>query len=126
MQAIKLLNFVTRLYVTGFAKRGLIHTSNFSNLTLHNSAFVRHTALKFSRRTVLSLPLHDRKFQSNSLLKNEVIPLQSHTIGCVYKTPFRKSSHIYSYNTHTVAWFKMGWPILNWVGQLAIYGCMHV
>ena len=36
-----------------------------------------------------------QKIQLNSLLTNKVMPLQSCKIGCVYKTPFRKSGHIY-------------------------------
>ena len=75
-------------------EKGLIYASNFSTLMLYNSACVWPTALKFSSRTVLLLHLYDRKFQLNSLLINYVVPLQSCTIGCVYKTPFRKSSHI--------------------------------
>ena len=43
----------------------------------------------------LSLWLYKRKFQLNSSLTNAVMPLQNCKIGCVYKTPFRKSSHIY-------------------------------
>ena len=69
-------------------ERGLIHASIFSTLRLCNSACVWPTALKFGGRTVLSLHLYDRKFQLNSLLKNEVMPLKSCTIGCVYKTLF--------------------------------------
>ena len=53
------------------------------------------TALKFGSRTVLSLPIYDRQFQLNSSLINNVMPLQSCTIGCVYKTPFYKSGDIY-------------------------------
>ena len=45
------------IYVTGFAKRVLIHASNFSTLRLCNLACVGPTALKFRSRTVLSLYL---------------------------------------------------------------------
>ena len=43
------------VYVTKFAKRGLIHASNFSTLRMSNSAFVGPTALKFGGRPFLSL-----------------------------------------------------------------------
>ena len=43
------------IYVTEFAKRGLIHASNFSTLRICNSAYVWTTALKLSSRTFLSL-----------------------------------------------------------------------
>jgi len=36
--------------VTGFAKRGLPHTSNFLTLTIHNFLFVRAIELKFLQR----------------------------------------------------------------------------
>ena len=83
--------------MTGFAKRGLIHVSNFATLRMCNSAHVRPTTLKFGTWPFLSLWLYERKFQRNSSLKNEVMPLQSCKIGCVYKTPFRKSGHIFIY-----------------------------
>ena len=41
--------------VTEFAKGGLIHTSNFSNLRMRNSASIGPTALNFGSRTSLSL-----------------------------------------------------------------------
>ena len=84
----------TYVYVTGFAKRGLIHASNFATLRMCNSAHVLPTTLKFGTWPFLSLWLYERKFQLNSSLTNEVMPLQSCKIGCMYKTPFRKSSHI--------------------------------
>ena len=42
-------------YVTEFAKRGLIHASDFSTLRMCNSASVGPTALKFGGRTFPSL-----------------------------------------------------------------------
>ena len=48
--------------VTEFAKRGLVHASNFSTLRQCNSVCVRPIALKFGGRTVLSLYLWDCKF----------------------------------------------------------------
>ena len=41
--------------MTKFAKRGLIHASNFSTLRMCNSASVGSTALNFDSRTLLSL-----------------------------------------------------------------------
>ena len=82
-------------FVTGFTKRGLIHASNFSNLRLCYLAYIWPTALKFGSRTFLLLLLYDNKFQLNSLLIHKVMPRQSCTIRCVYKTPFHKSGHIY-------------------------------
>ena len=43
------------------------------------------TAMKFINVTILSLYLYDRKFHPNSMLMNEVMPLQKYTIGCMYK-----------------------------------------
>ena len=48
----------------------------------------------FSSRTFLSLYLYDVKLQPNSAITNEVMLLQIHKIGCMYKTSFHKSSHI--------------------------------
>ena len=45
------------IYVTEFAKRSLIHASDFSTLRRCNSACVGPTALKFGSRTLLSLYL---------------------------------------------------------------------
>ena len=42
-------------YVTEFAKRGLIHASNFSNLRMCNSASVGPIALTFGGKPFLSL-----------------------------------------------------------------------
>ena len=81
----------TVTYVTGFAKWGLknIHP-NFQLWTCKwcNSACIWRTALKFGDRIFTSLHLYNRKFQLNSLLRNEVMALQSGKIGCMYKTPF--------------------------------------
>ena len=74
--------YVCCVYVTEFTKRNLIHASNFSNLRLCNSTCIWPTALTFGCRTVLSLYLW--KFWLNSSLINEVRPLQSHKIGCMY------------------------------------------
>ena len=43
------------IYVTEFAKRGLIHASDFSTLRICNSASVGPIALKFGGRTFPSL-----------------------------------------------------------------------
>ena len=51
----QLLNIISFLNVTEFAKRGLIHASNVSNLRMCNSASVGPTALKFGGRPFLSL-----------------------------------------------------------------------
>ena len=45
----------TTTYVTKFAKRGLIHPSNFSTLKICNLASTGSTALKFGNKTFLSL-----------------------------------------------------------------------
>ena len=45
----------SNIYVTEFAKRGLIHASNVSTLRMCNSTSIRPTALKFGSRTLLSL-----------------------------------------------------------------------
>ena len=52
---ISVLIIYAVLYVTEFAKRGLIHASNFSTLRRCNSASVGPTALKFGSSTLLSL-----------------------------------------------------------------------
>ena len=81
-------------YVTGFAKRGLMHASNLSTLKICDSAYVRPIAFKFGKLSFLSLYLFEIKFQLNILFTKEVMLRQSCIIGCVYKTPFRKSGHI--------------------------------
>ena len=43
------------LYVTEFAKMGLIHASNFSTLRMCNSASIGPTALIFGNKSFLSL-----------------------------------------------------------------------
>ena len=42
-------------YVTKFAKRGLIHASNFSTLRMCNSTSIGPTALEFGSKSFLSL-----------------------------------------------------------------------
>ena len=54
-QLVDLLTHLTIPYVTEFAKRGLIHTSNFSTLRMCNSASAGPTALKLGSKTFLSL-----------------------------------------------------------------------
>ena len=51
----------SKLFATGFVKRGLIHISNFSTLRMCNSACIGPTVLKFDGRTFLSFELLDRK-----------------------------------------------------------------
>ena len=47
--------FYKYAYVTEFAKRGLIHASNFSTLRMYNSASIGPTALKFGNNSFPSL-----------------------------------------------------------------------
>ena len=77
--------------------RGLIHISNFSTLRLCNYVCVWPTVLKFGSKTILLLHLYDKTFQLNNslIIINKVMPLQSCTIRCMYKTPFHKSGHKY-------------------------------
>ena len=80
--------------VTGFAQRGLIHASNFSNLRKYNSTHVWSGALKFGSRTFLSHYVYKRKFYFNNLLPNEISYASSKfQITCVYKILFHKSGH---------------------------------
>ena len=84
-----------------------MHASNFSTLRICNSACIGPTALKFGSCTFLSLHLQERKFQPNSLLINEVMPLQSWKIGCMYKTLFAN-------------------PVTNVYGCMYAYVCVYV
>jgi len=54
---------IMRLYVTGFARRGLIHASNFSNLTRHNSAYSAVIASKFCGMNFTTLDNTVTKFE---------------------------------------------------------------
>ena len=81
--------------MTKFSKRGLIYSFNFSTLCIANSTCIWSTALKFGSRTVLSL--HLAIYRTENFRLHEVMPLQSHKIGCVYKTPFCKFSNICCY-----------------------------
>ena len=47
MQNTIFIHIYTHIYVTGFAKRGLMHASNFSTLKICNLALVQPMALKF-------------------------------------------------------------------------------
>ena len=66
-------------YVIGFAKRGLIHASNFLTVRMCNSACVWPTDLKCGSRIVLSVYLHDRKICLHSILTHEVMPAKLDT-----------------------------------------------
>ena len=59
-------------YVTEFAKKSLIHASNFSSLRLCNSACVWLTGLKFVSMTALSSHLYDQNIWPDSSLINKV------------------------------------------------------
>ena len=45
----KCTNYIYNTYVTGFAKRGLPHTSNLPTLTIDNFRLERAIALKFGQ-----------------------------------------------------------------------------
>ena len=49
-------SLIDRLYVIRFAKRGLIHASNFTTLRMCNSAHVLLTTLKFG--TSVAFPIY--------------------------------------------------------------------
>ena len=81
-------------YVTGFAKRGLPRTSNFVYLKDCNFLLMNGMNLKFSHNVLLCFIMFYTKFQFNISLRWKVMNCQTLKIGCVWKTPFRKSSHI--------------------------------
>ena len=83
------------VYVTRFAKRGLILASNFSTLQDSNSTCHWTTVLKFCSLLFLLLILRECKFWVISSTTRKLMPLQSSKIGCEYKTPFPKSGHIW-------------------------------
>jgi len=76
-------------------EKDLPHTSNYMNLEDCIFHFKAHTNLKFSISTCINLCWYSL-LPRNGCFQSEVINCQSWQIGCVWKTSFRKSSHIYS------------------------------
>ena len=74
--------YIYNTYVTGFAKRGLPHTSNSMNsddhnLVDHNSVFKKHINMKRSPTTKLCWFSILTKFPINSHFQSEVTSCQS-------------------------------------------------
>ena len=80
-------NYIDRYMWSNMQKGSYTHIQ-FSTLRLCNSVCLWPEALKFGGSTFLSLHLKVWKFWPNSLLTNEVMSLQSHKIGYMYKTLF--------------------------------------
>ena len=64
-------------FVTGFAKRGLPHTSNSINLEDHNLVFKKDASLKFSPSINLCWCSPMTKFQVNNCFQSQVMNCQS-------------------------------------------------
>ena len=78
-------------YVTEFAERGP-HTSNLEG---HNLAIKRHTMLKLCPVIKPCWCFLLIEYQVDSFYQSEVMNCHSWKIGCVWQTPFCKSSHNY-------------------------------
>ena len=79
--------------MTKFVKRGLVHASDFSTLSICNSASIGPAALKFGSKLFYHCTNRTENI-SLIVLTNEVMAHHSWKIRCVYKTPFRKFGHI--------------------------------
>jgi len=86
------------IYVTGSEKRGLPRTSNLPTLTNHNFRLVNTTNLKFAQHEAPIWLDSWRKFQLHMSFNKDVKVFQGYRIGWVWKTPFRKSGHIYIFS----------------------------
>ena len=64
------------VFVTGFAKRGLPHTSSSMNLEKHNLVFNKGKDVEFPPSTRLYLTILT-KFQVNSIFQSQVMNCQS-------------------------------------------------
>jgi len=62
-------------FVTGFAKRGLLHTSSLSNLMIHN--FRLQNSHYHEIWTVVSTNINEKKFRSVSALKPKFMELDA-------------------------------------------------
>ena len=67
----------TALYMTGFVKRGLPHTSNSMNVEDHNVVFKKDTNLKFSPSINLCWCSVLTKFHVNNFFQSQVMNFQS-------------------------------------------------
>ena len=76
-------------------KRSLQHTYKLPTSTIYNFSHVKAIGLKFLQYGLLTLRKLWQNFQTDILLQDQVMVLQSHTSLCVWKTPFRKSCHKY-------------------------------
>ena len=70
-------NAVITVYVTGFAKRGLPHTSNSMNLEDCNFVFKKDANLKFSLSIKLCWSPTMTQFQVNNFFQSQVMNRQS-------------------------------------------------
>ena len=90
----KKLKTLWYIYVTGFAKMCIVHTSTFSTLKIHKICYAYQTGMKLARIVaVLSLYL-SRKFQIVMFILSCFMNLWMCKIGCVNYARFPKSGHI--------------------------------
>jgi len=81
-------------YLTGFAKRGLPHTSILPTLTIHKFRLVKAIDLKFGQQEAPTQLSGWEKFQLHMSFYNKAMVFQVHKIGRVWKTPFCESGHM--------------------------------
>jgi len=94
--------------VTEFTKRGLPHTSIVPTLMIHNFRLVKAIDLKFGQYEAPTSLYGWRKFQLHMSFYNKGMVFQVYKIGCVWKTSFRKSGHIYCGSLpKTELWWKL-------------------
>ena len=90
---VTVYHYISTLYVTGFEKTWLPHTSDFMTLANHNLPWQYTKTLQFQDVTLTSYKNSTTKFQPSSILWKVMI-CQSQETGCVWKPGFFKSSHI--------------------------------
>ena len=75
-------------------KKGLPHTSDLQASTIHKFGLLKGMDPQILQFRVLTWHKMWCKFQVSILLEHQVMVLKSQKIGCVWKTPFCKFSHI--------------------------------
>ena len=90
----KVLNCLLNMWLD--LRKGVFHTHPhyIPTLMIHNFRLLKAIELKFGQIEAPTYLNDWRKFQLCISFDNQVMVHQDHRIGCVWKTPFRKSSHI--------------------------------
>ena len=94
------LRVTTYIYVTGFAKTCIVHTSTFSTLKIHNICYDHQTGIKLAGMVELLSLYRSSKFRILMIFLSCFMNLRKRKIGCVHVNyaHFPKSGHICSYS----------------------------